>query len=155
MKTTVPTPPAELEQSLSQRWLDLLAAEGYRPQLHTNDLEPSRTRLYFKSAGEPHFLYLDARDPLFFQLSLKFRLADDDAPDFALLAAANERNRLTKATKVSVDLQGREACFDVEGFLDGPPSGAVLERMISQCRLAADRFFALLRRSGRPVPLAS
>jgi hypothetical protein len=139
---------------MSQRWLDLLTGEGYRPRVQANERDPGRMRLLFESAGEAHYLYLHDEDPGFFRLSLRFRLGDRPAPDFALLAAANEQNREAKATKVTVDLEGRSACFDIEGFVEAPPPAALLERMLGQCAFAADRFFARLDGSAGPAPLA-
>ncbi len=151
MMPTVPPPPAELERSLSQRWLELLTGEGYQPRHQTSVQDPGKTRLLFQSGGEPHFLYLDEEDPRFFRLSLRFGLGDRAASDLALLAAANEQGRSTKATKVTVDLEDRCAFFEVEGFVEAPPSAAIFERMVGQCRYAADRFFARLDRPVRPA----
>ena len=53
------------------------------------------------------------------------------APDFAVLAAANEENHEAKVAKLTV------------------------ERMVDQCRYSADRFFNRLKGSARPMPLAS
>jgi hypothetical protein len=147
---------AKTENNLRERWMDLLGEDGFRPHLEANEQEPARCRIAFKSEGARYELYLDDRDPTFFNLSLAYVLGKHaSAPDFAVLAAANDESRRAKATKVTVDLEERYATFSIEGFSEAPPSTEVFERMIGQCSSSADCFFKRLSESSRPVPLAS
>jgi hypothetical protein len=147
---------AESEKTLAQRWMDLLGEDGYRPRLELNQEEPERSRIFFKSEGTKFNLYLDDRDPTFFNLSLSYVLGDHSgASDLVLLGAANEENRRAKVTKVTLDLDERSACFSMEGFGEEVPSEAMFERMVRQCSNSADRFFTRLREAKRPVTLVS
>jgi len=147
---------AESEKTRAQRWMDLLGEDGFRPRLEVNDEHPEQMRICFKSEGTKYLLFLDERDATFFNLSLSYNLGEvAGAGDYALLNAANEENRHAKGTKVTVDLEGRSAYFNIEGFGEAPPSSALFERMVGQCGYSADRFFSRLRETTKPVSLAS
>jgi len=53
---------AEIATTLAQRWIDLLAEEGFRPHLEVNEAEPERMMCacsqsadrFFKRLGEAH-----------------------------------------------------------------------------------------------------
>jgi len=142
---------AQNDSSLRQRWLDFLAEEGYRPHLEVNDEHPERARLAFKVEGVRYVLYLDDKDPTFFNLVLSYRLGDlTDEPEI-LLEAANALTRQTKGTKVWVDQEDRSAFFNYEWFAEELPSAALFERLVSQCGYAADGFFAKAREMAKPV----
>ncbi len=144
---------AERERTLRERWMDLLGEDGFRPHLEVNDEEPAQCRIAFKSEGVKYLLYLDDRDPTFFTLSVGYVLGNHaSAPDFAVLAAANDES---KQAKVTLDLEDRSASFNIEGFSEALPSTEVFERMVGQCSYSADRFFGRLSESSRSVPLAS
>ena len=156
MNATVVSPPAELEQSPSQRWMDRLSEEGYRPRLELNDLNPSMCRLAFMLEGTLHRLYLDDTDPAFFKLSLSYLLGDDaNTSSLALLQAANEVNSSTKGTKVTVNLEEQAAYFVIEAFGKELPTTETLARMLSHCSFAARRFFTRLRETPAPALLMS
>ncbi len=146
----------ESDKTQAQRWMDLLGEDGFRPRLEVNDEHPEQLCIYFKSEGTKYLLFLDDRDATFFNLSLCYNLGEvAGAGDFALLNAANEENRHAKGTKVTVDLEDRVAYFNIEGFGEAPPSPEMFERMVGQCSYSADCFFSTLRKSTKPVPLAS
>ena len=147
---------AESEKTLRERWMDLLGEDGFRPHLEVNVEEPAQCRIAFKSEGVKYLLYLDDRDPTFFTLSVGYVLGNHaSAPDFAVLAAANDESKQAKVTKVTVDLEDRSASFNIEGFSEALPSTEVFGRMVGQCSYSADRFFRRLSESSRSVPLAS
>jgi hypothetical protein len=147
---------AESEKTLRERWMDLLGEDGYRPHLELNDDEPAHCRIAFKSEGVKLLLYLDDKDPTFFNLTLTYVLGKFAfAPDFALLAAANQECKRSKGTKVMVDLEDRSASFHIEAFGEELPTTAMFERMVEQCSYSADGFFQRLAESARPVTLAS
>jgi hypothetical protein len=147
---------ATSEKTLKQRWMDLLAEEGYRPHLEEDETDPGRSNIAFKAEGVRFILYLHDRDPAFYNLTLTYRLGSyATTPDFALLAAANEENWEAKVAKAIVSLQNRSASFNIEVFGEELPSVAVLERMIRQLDESADRFFSRLKESAKPVVLAS
>jgi len=156
MTATVVSPPAELEQSPSQRWMDRLSEEGYRPRLELNDRTPSVCRLAFMLEGTLHWLYLDDTDQAFFKLSLCYLLGDDGkTSSLALLQAANEVNTSTKGTKVTVDFEGQATYFVVEAFGKELPTMETFARMLSHCSFAARRYFTRLRESPRTTVLRS
>jgi hypothetical protein len=156
MNATVVSSPSELEQTPSQRWMDRLASEGYRPRLETNEANPGLRRLAFKLEGTLHRLYIDDGDPAFFKLALSYLLGDDaNTSSLALLQAANEVNTSTKGTKVTVDFEEGEAFFVIEWFGEELPTTETFARMLSHCSFAAKRFFTRLRESPRPALLMS
>jgi hypothetical protein len=146
---------AETQKTMREGWIDLLAEDGFRPRLEVNDEEPERCRIAFKAEGLTYHLYLDDRDLGFSNLTLCYRLGTyATAPDFAVLAAANDENHEAKAAKVTVDLTDRSITVSIETFSEVFPTTTVLERMVNQCRYSADRFFNRLKDSARPLPLA-
>jgi hypothetical protein len=147
---------AESEKTRAQRWMDLLGEDGFRPRLEVNGEEPERSCIAFRAEGLTYHLYLHEGDRTFFNFTLCYRLGTYAmAPDFAVLAAANEENFEAKVAKLTVNLQDRSVTVAIEGFCDVLPTTKVLERMVDQCRHSADRFFNRLKDTGRPVPLAS
>jgi hypothetical protein len=147
---------AESEKTLAQRWMDLFGEEGYRPHLELHDEHPERSRICFKAEGIKYLLYLDEKDPTFFNLSLSYELGlHAGVPDFLLLKAAGDESRETKGTKVNVDLEERSASFNLEWFSEALPTPKMLERMVRQLVYSSDRFFTRLRGAKRPVVLAS
>lgn len=147
---------AETGMTMRERWMDLLAEDGFRPRMEINDEEPERCRIAFKAEGLTYHLYLQESDQFFFNLTLCYRLGlYATVPDFAVLAAANEENHEAKVSKLTVNLEDRSVTVAMEGFCEVLPSTTILERMVDQCRYSADRFFNRIKASAKPLPLAS
>ena len=147
---------AESEKTMRERWMDLLGEDGFRPHLEVNDEEPERCRIAFRAEGLTYHLYLHNGDTTFFNFTLCYRLGTYAmAPDFAVLAAANEENHEAKVAKLTVNLQDRSVTIGMEGFCEVLPTTTILERMVDQCRYSADRFFNRVKSSARTMPLAS
>lgn len=147
---------AETEKTMRERWMDLLAEDGFRPRMEVNDEEPERCRIAFKAEGLTYHLYLQDADKSFFNLTLCYRLGVyATAPDFAVLAAANDENYEAKVAKLTVNLQDRSVTIGMEGFCEVLPTTTILERMVDQCRCSADRFFNRLKDAAKPLTLAS
>jgi hypothetical protein len=139
---------------LADRYLELLANEGYRPKLERHPEQPHLARVEFKAEGAKFNVFLDEEDPGFFQLSLAFDLGARNLDDTALLAAANHLNDEMKAVKVTVDRDANLARFHYEAFVEGPPSSEILERSMFQLRRASDDFFERIRSVEAPTALA-
>jgi hypothetical protein len=134
---------APMENALAKRWMDFLAAEGFRPSLELNEDNTERFRLRFKAEGKKYSLYLDEEDPTFVHLELAYNLGDGRDLD-QLARTANEVNESLKGAKTTVDADGGTARFHFEWFQEELPSLALLERCLSQLATAAAQLFERL-----------
>lgn len=125
-------------RTLASRYMDLLAEEGYRPQVASDEEGP--TVINFKSEGEAFLLFVEERDPTFFHLGSGYELGDVDLA--AAVSRANDLNEELKGVKLTVWAPDRSVRIHVEAFLDEPPvSTGVLERGVGAIRNAARKFF--------------
>ena len=123
--------------TVTRRYLDLLAEEGYRPSVVSHAGEP--TVLSFKAEGEAFLLLVDDADPGFFHLGSAFELGETDLT--LATSRANELNEELKGVKVTVWAQDRSVRFHVECFVDDAPASiGVLERSIAAIQLASRKF---------------
>jgi hypothetical protein len=141
-------------RGLADRYLELLAEEGYRPRLERHPEQAHLSRIEFKVEGVKFNVFLDEEDPAFFQLSLAFDLGARSFGDTALLAAANHLNDEMKAVKATIDRDANVARFHYEAFVEGPPSSEILGRSMFQLRRASDDFFERIRPVEAPTALA-
>jgi hypothetical protein len=132
-----------MEIALAARWMDFLAAEGFRPALELNEDNTERSRLRFKAEGKKYSLYLDEEDPTFVHLELAYNLGVGRDLD-QLSRTANEVNESLKGAKTTVDADASTARFHLEWFQEELPSLALLERCLSQLATAAGRYFERL-----------
>lgn len=106
-----------MENALAKRWMDFLAAEGYRPSFELNE-----------------------DDPTFVHLELAYDLGAGRDPD-QLARTANQINASLKGAKATVDGDAATARFHLEWFQEELPSLALLERCLSQLATAAGQLF--------------
>lgn len=135
-----------------ERWCDLLAEEGYRPRPELKEGSAPHWFIPFKHEGTRFGVYLDEKDPTYMQLELAYTVDPTIAPLTTLLEVANEINSLTKGVKVTVSPAGDSAWFMLEWFSESVPSPAVLGRLLSQARHAAEEFFE--KREAKAAPEA-
>ena len=134
-----------MENALAKRWMDFLAAEGFRPSLELNEDNTERSRLRFKAEGKKYSLYLDEEDPTFVHLELAYNLGDGRDLD-QLARTANEVNESLKGAKTTVDADA----------LDGPlplrvvPGGAAPAGAAGALPLAARHRGCPALRAPRP-----
>ncbi len=129
-------------RTLASRYQDLLAEEGYRPQVASDEDGP--TIINFKSEGEAFLLFVEDRDPNFLHLGSGYELGDVDLA--AAVSRANDLNEELKGVKLTVWAPDRSVRIHIESFLDQPPASiAVLERGVGAIRNAARKFFEAAR----------
>src|SRR5690242_12920283 len=99
------------QRTLATKYVALLRAEGYRPELERTDDQSAV--IYFKSEGLGFVLIVDEEDEAFFHLGLGFTLEKDT--DFsATIARAHELNANLKVVKVTVHPEHDEIRYHVE-----------------------------------------
>jgi hypothetical protein len=127
---------------IGEAYLELLAAEGYRPERQGDEHGGD---IVFKSEGALFRLGVDEVDREFFALSLCYGLEDEGVAMERLLHAANGANEYWKVVKVTVHPAGEAVRFQFEAF--GQLTPALLQRAIQILRLTCDRFFEEIRES--------
>jgi hypothetical protein len=146
--------PADARHGSAGRWLDLLAAGGYRPRLERSPDRPDLSVVAFEHEGSELVLFLDDADPGYYQLAVTYGTEGVPADAATLLGCANAHNDRARVVKAVVDLEGEAASFLVEAFAESPPSADVLQRSIYQLRRAAEEFFERVRASALPRAMA-
>ena len=127
-------------------WNQLLAQEGYRPELAVYEDKPTHCRLRFKAEGRTYLAYLDEADTTFAHLELAYKVRE--GRDLGtLVRLANGVNALLKGAKMMVDREADVVRFHLEWFLEGVPPLRVIERSLSQLVSAASAFFDRLAES--------
>jgi hypothetical protein len=128
------TPPAS---TLASRYFDLLAQEGFRPNVASDE---GPTIITFRAEGVGYLLLVEENDPEFFHLATAYELRDVDF--VATVTRANELNEELKATKITVWPPDGSIRIHVESYVDSAPvSIGVLERTIGAIQVASRRFF--------------
>ncbi len=133
---------------VADQYLELLAAEGYRPQ---RDGEEKSADITFKAQGAWYRLSVDEADQDFVSLSLCYGL-EEGLPMERLLQLANEGNEYWKVVKVTVQSTGEAVRFQFETF--GRLTSELLQRALHILREAAKRFFEGVRDCVPPKALA-
>lgn len=111
--------------------------------------EIDETWVSFKSEGTAYHFETFEGDDGYARLMLGF-LIPPDVPVAALLTAANEQNRKTKAVKTVVyDLpEDGHVSFSIEVFFGQPGAwAAIFERALSALRNTSDEYYAGVRAS--------
>jgi len=123
--------------NLAERYLDLLAEEGYRPKLEgSSDVHAV---ISFKSEGESFMVFVDEDDESFLHVGSFYELGKIEAD--SALSLANELNEQLKVIKITVSPQDNAVRFHVESFLDEAPAMSHIELAVSSLREAAVEFF--------------
>jgi hypothetical protein len=130
--------------SIGEKYVELLANEGYRPKVETDD---ESVEILFKSEGAQYRLGVDSGDPEFFALSLCYGI-DEGVPTEQLLAIANDANERWKVVKVTVQPTGEAARFQYEAF--GQLTADTLERALSILRTTCHAFFKEVQERAEP-----
>lgn len=130
--------------SIGEKYVELLANEGYRPKLEADD---ESVEILFKSEGAGYRLGLDRDDAEFFALSLCYGV-DEAVPVEQLLAIANDMNERWKVVKVTVQPTGEAVRFQYEAF--GQLTAETLERALSILRTTSHAFFKEVRERAEP-----
>lgn len=135
--------------SIGDKYVELLADEGYRPRVESDD---DRVDILFKSEGVQYCLVVGRDDPDFFALTLCYGVEDEGLTLEQLHALANDANELWKVAKVTVHPAGEAVRFWYEAF--GQLGAEGLERAIAILRRASDEFFREIRSRAKPVAQA-
>lgn len=133
---------------VAEKYLELLAAEGYRPR---RESEERGADIVFKSEGGLYRLSVDEVDQDFLSLSLCYSL-DEGLPMDRQLHLANAGNEHWKVVKITVHPAGEAVRFQFEAF--GRLTSELLHRALHILQEAARRFFGELRDWMPPKALA-
>ncbi len=122
--------------NVTERYVELLATEGYRPKVDeddANEIQFSVERARFR-------LTVDPNDEAYVAISLDFRV--DEGHAFGrLLTIANELNGRVKVVKTLVHPEAHAVRFSFETLVRGTMQGDELARAVSYLRHAADEYF--------------
>lgn len=132
--------------NVTERYVELLANEGYRPKVDEDDA----TEIDFKVERVRFRMIVDPTDPDFIAISLAYRVENGHALE-QLLTVANEMNHRVKVVKVLVQPDASAVRFSYETLVRGALDPELLERAISFLRGISDEFFEEIR---KPEPEA-
>jgi hypothetical protein len=131
--------------SVGEKYVELLANEGYRPKIETDD---ESVDILFRSEGIQYRLALYHDDPEFFALSLCYGIDEQGVTLEQLLAIANDANERWKIAKVTLHPVGEAVRFQYEAF--GQLAAEGLERAIGILRMTSNEFFKEVRSRAAP-----
>ena len=131
--------------SVGEKYVELLAKEGYRPELETDD---ESVDILFKSEGVRYRLAVFHDDPEFFTLALCYGLDEPGVTLEQLLAIANDANERWKVVKVTIHPAGEAVRFQYEAF--GQLTAEGLERALGILRMTSTAFFKEVRSRSEP-----
>jgi hypothetical protein len=127
---------------VTDRYVELLANEGYRPKVDEDD----ETEILFKAERLRFRMSLDSSDPAFVAITLSFSVEEGHALE-KLLAVANEQNQRAKVVKVLVHPGGKSVRFSFEALCAGTLPLDLLERAIAYLRGVSDDYFEEIRKA--------
>jgi hypothetical protein len=127
---------------VTDRYVELLANEGYRPKVDEDD----ETEIEFRAERLRFRMSLDPADPAFVAILLAFTVEEGHALE-KLLTVANEQNQRAKVVKVLVHPEGKWVRFSYEALCDGTLPPEVLERAIVYLRGVSDDYFEEIRKA--------
>jgi hypothetical protein len=128
--------------NVTERYVELLATEGYRPQVDEDD----STKIVFKVVGVQYRVLLDASDPDFVAVTLSYRVDPTHSLE-RLLSLANEFGRRIKVVKILVHPDGDVVRFSYETLYRGTLPPELLERVIFFLRSTSDEYFEEIRKA--------
>jgi hypothetical protein len=128
--------------NVTERYVELLAGEGYRPKVDEDDA----TEIEFKVERVRFRMIVDPSDDQFVAISLAYRIEAGHAVE-QLLAVANEMNRRIKVVKVLVQPDASAVRFSYETLVRGTLDPDLLERAISFLRGTSDEYFEEIRKA--------
>jgi hypothetical protein len=127
--------------NVTDRYVELLANEGYRPKVD----EAGGTEIEFKAERLRYRMMLEAVDPEFVAITLDYGIDGEHALE-KLLAVANEFNRRVKVVKTMVHPDGDAVRFSYEALSPAPLSPEQLERALFFLRSTSGEYFEEIRR---------
>lgn len=122
----------------ANRYVELLAEEGYRPKW--DPIDETVSSVLFKVEGTQVVIFTDEEDEDFFHMGLAIDLNDGMEIPWAL-DRANRVNDDLKSVKATVHPDDRSVRFRIEAFLPGAPTLPMILRSVVAIEAAAEAFF--------------
>ncbi|WP_242333377.1 YbjN domain-containing protein [Anaeromyxobacter sp. SG66] len=127
--------------SVNERWVELLANEGYRPKVQDDDA----TVVEFKAERLRYRILLEENDPEFVGVVLDYSV--ESGHEFQkLLAVANHLNASMKVVKTVVHPDGDAVRFCYEAIVKTALEPGLLDRALAYLRNTSDQFFEEVRK---------